>query len=162
MLESMGFSWSLFLAQNFNEEKVRLSPSLRRVSSDTNTQMMHDRGPPLVFVAGQQGHGGAYVFVDTLGTICDHVALSHKMVSEWSDIFERLGLGEALGTELDGRELFSRVTSKRFWMMRQGSRHSCVQDDVAAEHWSVSSAVVPSHLLLVHSFPLLRKRSNLE
>ena len=53
------------------------------------------------------------------------------MVSEWSDIFELLGLalnkteehlgrGKALGTELDGRQLSSRVTSKRFWMMRQG------------------------------------------
>ena len=52
------------------------------------------------------------------------------MVSEWNDLFEPLGLalnkteehlgrGNALGTELGGRELFSRVTS-RFWMMRQG------------------------------------------
>ena len=53
------------------------------------------------------------------------------MVSEWSDIFEPLGLalnkteeqlgrGKALGTELDGRQLSSRVPSKRFWMMRKG------------------------------------------
>ena len=71
------------------------------------------------------------VFVYNLGAICDKVALSQQMVSEWSDIFEPLGLalhkteertgrGEALGTELDGRKLSSRVTSKRFWMMRQG------------------------------------------
>ena len=31
-----------------------------------------------------------------------------------------MGLGEALGTEMDGREHSSLVTSKRFWMMRQG------------------------------------------
>ena len=71
------------------------------------------------------------MFVCNLGAICDNVALSQKMVSEWSGVFELFGLalhkteehmgrGEALGTELDGRELSSRVTSKRFWMMRQG------------------------------------------
>ena len=71
------------------------------------------------------------MFAYNLQAICDNVALSQKMVSEWSDIFEPLGLalhrteehlgrGEALGTEFDGRELSSRVTSKRFWMMRQG------------------------------------------
>ena len=71
------------------------------------------------------------MFVCNLGAICDNVALSQQMVSEWSDIFEPLGLalhkteertgrGEALGTELDGRELSPRVTSKPFWMIRQG------------------------------------------
>ena len=44
-------------------------------------QLMHDRGPPLAFVAGEQGHGGACVFVNNLGAMCDHVALSQKMVS---------------------------------------------------------------------------------
>ena len=101
------------------------------MSGESTTQLVHDRGPPLVFLAGEQGHGGAYVFVCNLGAICDNVALSQKMVSEWSDIFKPLGLalhkteehmgrGEALGTELDGRELSPRVTSKPFWMMRQG------------------------------------------
>ena len=133
ILESapVGFFWSLCQAQSCNEEKACLAPSLRRVSGESATQVIHDRGPPLVFLAGEQGHGGAYVFVCNLGAICDNVALSQKMVSEWSDIFEPLGLalhkteehmgrGEALGTELDGRELSSRVTSKPFWMMRQG------------------------------------------
>ena len=56
-----------------------------------------------------------------LGAICDNAALNQKMVSEWTDVFEplglaldkaeeQMGLGEALGTELDGRELSSRVT----------------------------------------------------
>ena len=129
----VGFSWSLFLAQSCNEEKACLAPSLRRISGDetTLTQLIHDRGPPLVFVAGEQRHGGAYVFADNLGAICDNVALIRKMVSEWTEIFEPLGLAlhkteepvglvEALGTELDGRELSSRVTSKRFWILRQG------------------------------------------
>ena len=59
----MGFSWSLFLAQNCNEEKAFLAPSLRRVSGESTTQLIHDRGPPLVFVAGEQGHRDACSFV---------------------------------------------------------------------------------------------------
>ena len=88
---SMGFSWSLFLAQSCNK-KTCLAPSLRRSSGDETTQLVHHRGPPLVFVANEQGHGGAYVFVDNLGTICDNVGLSQKMVPEWTEIFEPLGL----------------------------------------------------------------------
>ena len=71
------------------------------------------------------------MFVDNLGATCDNADLSQKMVSEWTEIFpplglalhtteEHVGLGEALGTELDGREFSSRVTSRRFWMLRQG------------------------------------------
>ena len=69
------------------------------------------------------------MFVDTPGAICDTVSLSQKMVSEWTDVFEYLvlalhktgqhmGLGKALGTELDCREFSSGVTLKRFWMVR--------------------------------------------
>ena len=127
----MGFSWSLFSVQSCNEETACLAPSLRRISGDETTHLKHDRGPPLVFVATEQGHGGAFVFVDNLGATFDNVALSQKMVSEWTEIFEpialarhkteeRVGLGKALGTELDGRELSSQVTSKRFWMLWQG------------------------------------------
>ena len=114
----MGFSWFLFLAQSCNEEKACLAPSLRRIRGDETTQLIHDRGPPLVVVAGEQEHGGAYVFVDNLKAICDNVALSQKMVSEWTEIFEPLDL--ALHKTENGRELSSRVTSKRFWMLRQG------------------------------------------
>ena len=69
----MGFCWSLFLAQSCNEEKACLAPSLRRASGESTTQLIHDRGPRLVFVAGEQGHGGACVFVYNLGAICDNV-----------------------------------------------------------------------------------------
>ena len=87
---SMVFSWSLFLAQSCNEEKACLASSLRRKSGKSTTQLIHDRGPPLVFVAGEQERGGACVFVDNFGAICDNVALSPKTVSEWSDIFKPL------------------------------------------------------------------------
>ena len=123
--------------------------------------------PRLVFVAGEQGHGGSEsVFAYNLEAICDNVALSQKMVSEWSDIFEPLGLalhkteehlgrGEALGTELDGRELSSRVTSKRFWMMRQGLT---ALERVIGHCTFVSLAsqgtLCTVHLLPLHSVPL--------
>ena len=44
----------------------RNAPSLRRISGKSTPQLIHGCGPPLVFVAGEQEHGGAYVFVDSL------------------------------------------------------------------------------------------------
>ena len=98
------------------------------------TLLTHDRGPPLVFVAGEQEHGGAYVFVDNLGAICDDVVLSQKMMSGWTEIFEPIGL--ALGTN-------------HWTLHRYGCRIS-------------GNIVHVSHLLPPHSVPLPRKRSNLE
>ena len=59
----LGFSWSLFLAQSCNVEKACLTPSPRHFRVESATQLIHDRGPPMVFVAGEQEHGGANVFV---------------------------------------------------------------------------------------------------
>ena len=56
------------------------------VFAASRPQLIHDRGPPLVFVAGEQGHGGAvHVFVDNLGAICDNV-------TEWTEKFGPRGL----------------------------------------------------------------------
>ena len=64
------------------------------------------------------------MFVYNLGAIWDNVALRQKLVSERVAISSRLyrlalnkaeehsGRGKALGTELGGRELSSRVTSR--------------------------------------------------
>ena len=72
------------------------------------------------------------MFVDNLGAICDNVALSQKngirmdrhLRTPWflalHKTEEQMGLGDALGTALDGRDFASRVTSKRFWTVRQG------------------------------------------
>ena len=65
---------------------------MRHISVGATTQLIHDRGPPLVFVAGEQGHGGANVFVDSLGASFDNLALSQKLVSEWTENFKPLGL----------------------------------------------------------------------
>ena len=64
----MGFSWLVFLAQSYNEKKAYFAPQPAPFSGrESTTQLIHDRGPPLVFVAGEQGHRGASVFVDNLG-----------------------------------------------------------------------------------------------
>ena len=47
---STEFSLSLFLAQSCNDEKDCLAPSLRRTSGGATTQLIHNHGPPLVFV----------------------------------------------------------------------------------------------------------------
>ena len=88
----MGFSWSLFLAQSCTEEKSCLAPNPRRIGGDETTPLIHDRGPPPVFVTGEQEHGGAYVFVHNLGAMCVNVVLSQKMVLGWTEICELFGL----------------------------------------------------------------------
>ena len=40
------------------QRRVGLSHSQRRISGDASTQLIHDRGPPLVFVCGEQECGG--------------------------------------------------------------------------------------------------------
>ena len=47
----MGFSWSLFLAHRCDEEKACFARK-------STPQLIHGRGPPLVFVAGEQGLSG--------------------------------------------------------------------------------------------------------
>ena len=70
----VGFSWSLFLAHRCDEEKACFAPILRRAGGKSTTQLIHGRGPPLVFVAGEQGHGGAYVFASRAGSPQDRRA----------------------------------------------------------------------------------------
>ena len=111
------------------------------------------------------------MFVDNLGAICDNVALSQKMVFEWTEIFEpfgsalhktgkHMGLGEALGTELDGRELSSRVTSKRVWMLRQGLRRRRRSGTFMGLHLGEHCARF-THLLPLHSVPLTQKNGQI-
>ena len=140
------------------------------MSSDETAQLIYDRGPPLVFVAGEQEHGGAYVFVDL-----------SQMVSEWTEIFEligltlhkteeHMGLDEALGTELAGQ--LRAVLTGGVKALLKGSQHSC-DGGAAAEHWNEirtlhlhgsrisGHRVHISHLSPLRSVPLYRKQSNL-
>ena len=60
---------SLFPAQSCNEEKSCLAPSLRRISGKSTTQLIHDRGLPLMFVAGEEGHGGSFITLERSVTL---------------------------------------------------------------------------------------------
>ena len=57
----MGCSWSLFLAQATNEERVLRSPSLRlaAASRPEGAALLHDRGPPLVLGHSEGAEGAA-------------------------------------------------------------------------------------------------------
>ncbi|CAK0879112.1 unnamed protein product [Prorocentrum cordatum] len=113
----MGFTWSLYLAQAANEDRVCRSPSLcKAMPAGRQQPLIQDQAEAFVLRAASRGVGGAYV---------------HRMVSEWSALFEPVGLalhkseshggaGEALGTELDGVRLRSGITSSRFWKLERG------------------------------------------
>ncbi|CAK0797401.1 unnamed protein product, partial [Prorocentrum cordatum] len=128
----MGFTWSLYLAQAANEDRVRRSPSLcKAMPAGRQQPLIQDQAEAFVLCAASRGVGGAYVHVDNLGAVSDDADLSERMVSEWSDFFEPVGLalhkseshggaGEALGTELDGVRLRSGITSSRFWKLERG------------------------------------------
>ncbi|CAK0883464.1 unnamed protein product, partial [Prorocentrum cordatum] len=128
----MGFTWSLYLAQAANEDRVRRSPSLcRAMPAGRQQPLIQDQAEAFVLRAASRGVGGAYVCVDNLGAVSDDADLSDRVVSEWSDLFEPVGLalhkseshggaGEALGTELDGARLRSGITSSRFWKLERG------------------------------------------
>ena len=128
------------MAQSCKEENACLAPSLRRVRGDATTQV-HDCGPPLVFVASEQGHGGVPQSED--GVRMTEIFEPLRLAPYKNE--EHKGLGGALGKELNVRELSSTVTSKCFWMLRQrGSQHTCVEDDAAAEHWNELLDTAPS------------------
>jgi hypothetical protein len=93
--------------------------------------LIQDQAEAFVLRAASRGVGGAYAHVDNLGAVSDDADLSERTVSEWSDLFEPVGLalhkseshggaGEALGTELDGVRLRSGITSSRFWKLERG------------------------------------------
>ncbi|CAK0880153.1 unnamed protein product [Prorocentrum cordatum] len=128
----MGFAWILHLAQAANEDRVCRSVSLQEAAPAGREQpLMQDQAEACALRASARGEGGARVYVDNLGAVSGDVALSDRMVSEWSDLFEPVGLaphmskshdswGGALGTELDGRHLRSTMTSARFWKLERG------------------------------------------
>ena len=45
------------VAQSCSEQKACLALSLRRECGETTAELAHYRGPPLLLVAGEQGHG---------------------------------------------------------------------------------------------------------
>eukprot|EP00435_Cladocopium_sp_Y103_P029361 s335_g7.t1 len=126
----MGFSWSLYFAQRISELQMLKIPTLE------NSASMTDRGHPAVFrapVPAGEREASHYVYVDNLGVISPHQAIVKSALEEMKGLFEAEGLilhpGEihheqvkALGCELQGDILATRVTPKRFHKVRQSLR----------------------------------------
>ncbi|CAK0824695.1 unnamed protein product, partial [Prorocentrum cordatum] len=128
----MGFSWSLFLAQDANEERVvRSDPWPGGDMAVSERVLMSDRGPPLVVEVEPGLHGGAYVYVDNMGVLAPSEGLAKSALESWTGLFEGVGLDlhkssvgsgacEALGTKLDLELMRSGVSDGRFWKVYLG------------------------------------------
>ena len=119
----MGFSWSLFFAQDVDEEVA--SQALSRA------ELLRDRGHPLVLtlrgaLASSTRH---YIYVDNIGVFGSDGRVVASKLEDVCAAFETRGLAvhevsvsdsgvEALGVLLDGRRRHTRLTAKRFWRVR--------------------------------------------
>ena len=120
----MGFSWSLYFAQLANETLMSKIPSL------VGSQLVSDKGPPIVFGPEASEQIRHYVYVDNLGIISPHEALVKKSLDELGPGFDDRGLvlhpGEiqhehiqALGCSMRGDIMATRVSPSRFVRLRQ-------------------------------------------
>ena len=123
----MGFTWSLFFAQRINEVMMD------RVSALKGSSLVHDRGGPAVFSSSSPQDMKHFVYVDNLGVLSPSRQAVEDGLAELSQKFtaEKLLLhpGEvlherikALGVELDGKSLTSKISPDRFHRVRQGLR----------------------------------------
>ena len=123
----MGFTWSLFFAQRINEAMMG------QVTALSNSSLIHDRGGPAVFSSASPQEIKHFVYVDNLGVLSPNREAVGVGLDELSQRFtsEKLLLhpGEvlheqikALGVELDGKSLTSKISSARFHRVRQGVR----------------------------------------
>ncbi|CAK0868534.1 unnamed protein product, partial [Prorocentrum cordatum] len=141
----MGFSWSLYFAQRANEEVSRRSGALLRGPS------LSDHGPPLVFAPGRAPQEVRhYVYVDNLGVFSLFSELVSGVMNQLTGEFTELnllllkdelvpGMAVALGAEIDGSQLRTRVTSDRFLRCRQAVRGLRARRRV--EGWAVEAVL---------------------
>ena len=125
----MGFSWSLYFAQEINQGLMKMAPSL------SISHLAADRERPMTFGANDRTtHPGDlvrhYVYVDNLGILSPDRELVSQALAEVERIFEAkqllLHAGEihsrsvkALGVELRGDILAVRITPSRYHKVRQ-------------------------------------------
>ena len=123
----MGFTWSLFFAQRINEAMMD------RVEGLQNSSLIHDRGGPAVFSPSLSHEVKHFVYVDNLGVLSPCRKEVEDNLHELSQNFtqEKLLLhpGEvlhdrikALGVELNGKTLTSKISGDRLHRVRQGLR----------------------------------------
>ena len=110
----MGFSWSLYFCQRINEGIMSRVPRLLQ------SQVISDRGPPVVIDPSDPEALGHYVYVDNLGVLSGSCNLVEDGIGELTDLFSSQGLVlhpaeiqsgrvKTLGVELDGEKLRTRV-----------------------------------------------------
>ena len=124
----MGFSWSLYFAQRISERQMSLVPSLK------DSSLVNDRSGPAVFPAEAPSSMKHFVYVDNLGVMSGSVECVAQGLTGLTEQFTNQNLllhpGEiqhskitALGIEMDGQQLLTRVATGRFHRVRQGLRH---------------------------------------
>ncbi len=126
----MGFSWSLYFAQEINQGLMRMAPTL------SDSHLAADRQRPMTFGTRRgtpHRHEDLvrhYVYVDNLGILSPDRELVAQALAEVERIFEAkqllLHAGEihsqsvkALGVELRGDILAVRITPSRYHKVRQ-------------------------------------------
>ena len=124
---AMGCSWSLYFAQRINEYQFRISPGL------SSSDLMHDRGAPLVIDPSCPDSLNHYVYVDNLGIIGQNKDLVSKGLEDMENHFNskqlllhpgevHSGSVKALGIQLDGSSKTTRITPERLHKVRSGLR----------------------------------------
>ena len=125
----MGFSWSLYFAQEINQGLMKLAPSLSisHLAADRERPMTFGTKEDTVHPVDMVRH---YVYVDNLGILSPDRELVSQALAEVERIFETkqllLHAGEihsrsvkALGVELRGDILAVRITPNRYHKVRQ-------------------------------------------
>ena len=122
----MGFTWSLFFAQRISERLMGQVGVLR------NSRLAFDRGESMQFFTDQNEVASIhhYVYVDNLGILSTDEIQVERGLEEVKETFEsrnlhlhpgevRCGAMKALGCELRGDLMASRITIERFHKLRQ-------------------------------------------
>jgi hypothetical protein len=123
----MGFSWALYFAQKVNEHCMKTVPTM------TDSLLMNDSLGSAVVNLHDKDSKHYYIYVDNIGVLCLTYDLLVFIINEIVEVFNKQGLemheievlsdsAEALGTELDLRRHRSRVSNKRFWKIRLGTK----------------------------------------
>ncbi len=122
---SMGFTWSLFFAQKINERMMSQVTTLKHSS------LASDRSEAMVFAEeGEKAKVHHYVYVDNLGIMSTDEHTVDESLKEVQEVFEKEQLilhpgvvhsqsVKALGCNLCGELLASRVTPERFHRLHQ-------------------------------------------
>ena len=124
---AMGCSWSLYFAQKINEHQFKLSPGVG------DSQILHDRGHPLVIDTQDTHKINHYVYVDNLGIVGQNKELVTSALTSMEEHFNSKQLllhpGEvhsdsvkALGIQLNGSLKTTRITPDRLHKVRSGLR----------------------------------------